>query len=340
MSSWQQRAITEMNNKTKPSGALGELEYLAIQLATIQKTLTPVVYPACVMVFGADHGIARQGVSAYPCEVTAQMMANFSAGGAAINAICKSVNAHLKVIDVGVNADLKEFKNIAHEKVNAGTNDISKNTAMTEAEYHQSMKTGGNYAEAAFEDGFKTLALGEMGIGNTTSAAAIICALTGHSAERIVGSGTGIDKQTLIYKRTVVDKAVSLHLKKSNDPEYILQALGGFEIVSIVGAMLMSSKLNLITVVDGFISTAAALCACAINPGIGEKLIFSHQSAETGHRLALAHLNARPVLNLGLRLGEGTGAALSIPILHSAATILAEMATFEQAGVSSKAETP
>lgn len=162
MSSWQQRAITEMNNKTKPAGAPGELETLAVQLAMIQKTLSPVVYPACVMVFCADHGIARQGVSAYPCEVTAQMVADFSAGGAAINAICKSVDAHLKVIDVGVNADLTKFKNIAHEKVNAGTDDISKNTAMTEAEYGQAMKTGKNYAEAAFEDGFKTLALGEM----------------------------------------------------------------------------------------------------------------------------------------------------------------------------------
>ena len=334
--SWQQRAISEINNKTKPHGALGELEDLAVQLAVIQKTLTPAIYPACVLVFGADHGVARQGVSAYPTEVTAQMMANFAAGGAAINAICNSVKAELKVIDMGVNADLTAFNNIAHEKVNSGTNDISVTTAMTVAEYNQALETGKKYAKIAYKEGFKTLALGEMGIGNTTSAAAVICALTKLQSKDIVGRGTGIDDQAMINKRSIVDTALSLHLNKSNDPECILQALGGFEIVAIAGAILMAAELNLITIVDGFISTAAALGACAINPDIGDRLIYSHQSAETGHKLTLSHLQAKPLLKLGLRLGEGTGAALCIPIIDATAKVLSEMATFEQAGVAAK----
>ena len=333
---WEQLATTEMNNKTKPPGSLGELESLAIQLATIQKTLTPTIYPACVLVFGADHGIAKQGVSAYPAEVTAQMMANFATGGAAINAICKSVNACLKVIDVGVKAPLTQFESIAHEKVNASTNDFSRTPAMTTSEYEQAKAIGAKYAESAFNDGFNTVALGEMGIANTTSAAAIICALTGHRSEHIVGVGTGIDDQALIHKRSVVDSALKLHQTQVTDPEHILQTLGGFEIVAIVGAIEKAFELNLIIVIDGFISTAAALAACALEPAVRASLIFSHQSAETGHKLALEHLSAKPLLSMGLRLGEGSGAALSIPILHSAATILGEMATFEQAGVSAK----
>ena len=333
---WKKLATNEMNIKTKPLGALGDLEELAVQIAMIQKTLNPVIYPACVLVFGADHGIARQGVSAYPSEVTAQMMANFDGGGAAINVICKAVNASLKVIDVGVNADLKDFRSIAHEKVNTGTNDISQTQAMTKTEYSQAMAIGAKYAESTCNEGFRTIALGEMGIGNTSSAAALICAITGHKTEDIVGTGTGINEQALILKRAVVDKALKRHQNSISNPETMLQSLGGYEIVAIVGAILKAAALNRIVIVDGFISTAGALAACAINPGVRENLIFSHQSAETGHKLALAYLNAKPLLTLGLRLGEGTGAALSIPTLHCAATVLAEMATFEQAGVSTK----
>ena len=333
---WEQLATNEMNNKTKPPGSLGELESLAIQIATIQKTLTPAIYPACVLVFGADHGIARQGVSAYPAEVTAQMMANFASGGAAINAICQSVNASLKVIDVGVKEALTHFEAIEHEKVSAGTNDFSSTAAMTLSEYNQAKAVGAKYAQAVFNEGYKTIALGEMGIANTTSAAAIICALTGHQPEQIVGVGTGIDEQALIHKRHVVAKALDLHQPKTKDPQEILQRLGGLEIAAIAGAIEKASELNLIIVIDGFISTAAALAACAIEPSVRDKLVFSHQSAEIGHKLALDYLKAQPLLNMGLRLGEGSGAALSIPILHSAATILADMATFEQAGVSTK----
>ena len=335
-SDWQQRALTEMNNKTKPLGALGELENLAIQIATIQKTLKPNVYPARVLVFGGDHGVAGKGVSAYPAEVTAQMMANFAAGGAAINAVCHAVNADLKVIDVGVNADLTSFNTIIDEKVGLATNDISETVAMSECQYKQALGVGQKQAETAFKDGYKTLALGEMGIGNTTSAAALICAFTGHNAEDIVGVGTGIDEQTKTHKCRVVEQAVDLHLAVSREPSYLLQALGGYEIVAISGAILKASALNLLVVIDGFISTAAALAACAMDANVQARLIFSHQSAENGHQRALAYLGAKPLLNLGLRLGEGSGAALSLPLLHSAATVLSEMATFEQAGVSTK----
>ncbi len=329
-------ARNEIDNKTKPLGALGQLEQIAIQLATIQQTLTPEVYPARVLVFGADHGISRQGVSAFPAEVTAQMMANFSNGGAAINVIANSVGASIKVIDVGVNADLSELKNIDQCKVKAGTEDFTQGPAMKPQECNKALEIGSDQAITAFKDGIKTLALGEMGIGNTTAAAALVCAFTNHQVEKIVGLGTGIDQQALKKKYAVVKAAIALHQQTFDQPKLLLAALGGLEIAALTGTILKAHEFNMIVVVDGFISTAAALTACQINPNVRGNLIFSHQSAEQGHKLALEFLNTRPILQLNLRLGEGTGAALALPIIHTAAKILADMATFEQAGVSGK----
>ena len=329
-------AQNEINNKTKPFGALGQLEAIAIQLATIQQTLKPEIYPAQVLVFGADHGVSQQGVSAFPAEVTAQMMANFASGGAAINVIAESVGASIKVIDVGVNADLSGLSNIEQHKVKLGSEDFTQGPAMSPEQCNQALRTGEKLATQAHKEGIKTLALGEMGIGNTTAAAALICAFSGHKVEQIVGLGTGIDQQVLRNKRAIVEKALTLHQDVLSDPIQTLTALGGLEIAAITGAILKASKLGMIVVIDGFISTAAALSACQINPDVGSNLIFSHQSAEQGHKLALEFLNATPILKLQLRLGEGTGAALALPILNAAANILSDMATFEQAGVSGK----
>ncbi len=333
---YTQLALSEINNKTKPLGALGQLEAIAVQLATIQQTLKPEVYPARVLVFGADHGVSQQGVSAFPAEVTAQMMANFASGGAAINVIAQSVGASIKVIDVGVNADLSTLSNIEQRKVKYGTQDFTDQPAMNLEECNHALQVGENLVIEAYEQGIKTLALGEMGIGNTTAAAALICAFTGHETEKIVGLGTGINEQALQNKCAVVAKALTLHQDILADPKLTLAALGGLEIAALTGAILRACELGIIVVIDGFISTAAALTACQINSEVLPGLIFSHQSAEQGHKLALEFLKAVPVLKLELRLGEGTGATLALPILKAAANILSDMATFEQAGVSGK----
>jgi len=322
-----QLATNEINSKTKPLGALGQLEKICIQLASIQKTLKPEIYPARVLVFGADHGVSQQGVSAFPAHVTTQMMANFACGGAAINVIANSVNASIKVIDIGVNSDLSALENVSHNKVTYGTNDLSQSCAMSLEDCDKALAVGAEHALDAKREGVKTIALGEMGIGNTTSAAALICAFTKHSALEIVGRGTGIDDDALNRKYQIVNKALLLHQNSLNCPKQTLVALGGLEIAGIVGAILKAHELEMVIIVDGYISTAAALTAYQINPQVLSNCIFSHQSAERGHKLALKHLNVEPVLRLGLRLGEGTGAALSIP----------DMATFEQAGVSEKA---
>ena len=333
---YQQLAENEINNKTKPLGALGQLESIAIQLASIQQTLKPEIYPARVLVFGADHGVSQQGVSAFPAEVTTQMMTNFSSGGAAINVIANSVGASITVIDVGVNADLSHIKNISHKKVKFGTADFSKAPAMSIEECEKALQIGTEHADIAQNDGVKTLALGEMGIGNTTSAAALICAITNHSTAEIVGRGTGIDNSALNHKCKVVEQALKKHRPSLGDPIRTLSALGGFEIAAITGTILKAFEHGMIVIVDGFISTAAALVACQINPDVRSILLFSHQSTERGHKLALKFLKAQPILKLGLRLGEGSGAALSIPIVNAAANILCDMATFQQAGVSGK----
>lgn len=336
ITNYQQLAESEINNKTKPLGALGQLENIAIQLASIQQTLKPEVYPARVLVFGGDHGVTQHGVSAFPSVVTAQMMANFSSGGAAINVIANSVGASITVIDVGVSADLSQLKNVSHNKINSGTADFTKAPAMSLDQCNEALVVGAEHASIAHNDGIKTLALGEMGIGNTTSAAALICAFTNHSVAEIVGRGTGVDDEVLNHKCKVVEQTLNKHLASLGDPIQTLSSFGGFEIVAITGAILKAYEHEMIVIVDGFISTAAAIVACQINPDVRANLIFSHQSTERGHKLALNFLEAEPILKLGLRLGEGTGAALAIPIVNAAANILSDMATFEQTGISGK----
>ena len=327
-----QRAIDE---KTKPLGSLGELETWAVRLACIQNSLTPRLDHARILVFGADHGVAAEGVSAYPPQVTPEMMRNFARGGAAINVLARANGIEVEVIDVGVNADLASLDGIVHAKVRAGSRNMLQEPAMTADECKAAMNVGREAVQRAAGDGVRVVGLGEMGIGNTTAAAALLSGLTGAPASDTVGRGTGVDDERLAHKRQIVTQAVAKHA--TDDPRKALAALGGLELAAIAGAALAGPAHGMIVVADGFISTVATLAAVRIDPAIGANLFFAHRSAERGHRVALDALGALPMLDLRCRLGEGTGAALAIPLLRSAAAVLTEMATFTSASVSREA---
>jgi nicotinate-nucleotide--dimethylbenzimidazole phosphoribosyltransferase len=327
-----QRAIDE---KTKPLGSLGALETWAVRLACIQDTLTPRIERARILVFGADHGVAVEGVSAYPPQVTPEMMKNFARGGAAINVLARANGLEVEVIDVGVAADLSALDGIVHASVRRGSRNFLQEPAMTADECAAAIRVGREAARRAAADGVQAIGLGEMGIGNTTAAAALLSALTGEPATKTVGRGTGVDDERLAHKRDVVTRAVAMHPVTS--PAQALAALGGLELAAIAGAALEAPAHRMVVVADGFISTVATLAAVRIDPAISANLFWAHRSAEQGHGLALDALGAQPMLDLRCRLGEGTGAALAIPLLRSAAAILTEMATFASAGVSSQA---
>lgn len=318
-----------LDQKTKPPGSLGLLEHTAAQISAIQRTLTPTTDTAITIIFAADHGVAAEGVSAYPREVTKQMLLNFASGGAAINTICNAHNIELEVIDTGVMGDPVE--GVLNYKVAQGTANFLKSPAMTKSQLDQALSIGHEAVSRANDRGINLIALGEMGIGNTTSAAAIVAAVCNVESAVTVGRGTGIDDVVLKHKADVVKKALEKHPDRT--PEGILQNLGGFEIAAMCGAMLRAVDNPVAIVVDGYIATAAALCAVAIEPTVREHLLFAHRSAEPGHTIALQHLHATPLLQLDLRLGEGSGAALAIPLIRSASAILCDMATFESAGV-------
>jgi len=342
------RARREMDFKTKPLGALGRLEDVAARLAVLQGTLTPAVDWTRVCVFAADHGIADEGVSAYPRAVTAEMMRNFDRGGAAINVIAAANDVDVEVVDVGVDADLAALLNIRHERVRAGTRNFAREPAMTEAEVDAAFAVGAACARRAELNGIQALGLGEMGIANTTSAAAVLGAVTGHSSELTVGRGTGVDDAGLARKRLVVDGALQLHFDgRRASAREALRRVGGLEIAAIAGAARNAAARGIAVVADGFISTVGILCALLIERDetpdarrLAAAVVFAHCSAERGHRLALdecaalAGCDSSPMLDLGLRLGEGTGAALAMPLLRAAAAVMRDMATFADAGVS------
>jgi len=329
-------AQAAIDAKTKPLGALGALEALAVDLAVWQRTLQPSVDPVRVLVFGADHGVAAEGVSAYPAEVTAQMMAGFAAGGAAINVLARTLDAQVEVIDVGVAADLEALAGIVHAKVRRGSGNLRIEPAMTPREMERALAAGAAAATRAADAGCRTICLGEMGIGNTTSAAALVSAFTGTEPAQTVGRGTGVDDAKLVHKREVVAEALVRHPGSDADARALLGALGGLEIAAMAGAAIAGAERGLTVVVDGFIATAAVLAAVRMQPSIRSGLVFAHRSAETGHRVALDALEAVPLLDLGLRLGEGTGAVLALPLLRAACAVLREMATFEIAGVAER----
>lgn len=323
------RACNALDQKTKPPGSLGQLEKIAAQLSAIQGSLTPDTTKARTVIFAGDHGVVAEGISAYPQEVTRQMLLNFAAGGAAINAICNAHQIELEVINTGVSGEAVD--GVLNYKIADGTANFCKFSAMTEPQLQQALTAGDEAINRANEQGVKIVAIGEMGIGNTTSAAAIVSAICKAPSADTVGRGTGLDDAGVLHKQKIVDQSLTLHTRRSSIS--ILQNLGGFEIAAMCGAMLKSVDTPIAIVVDGYIATAAALCATEINPEVHQHLIFAHQSAEPGHLIALSHLNANPLLQLELRLGEGSGAALAIPLIRSAAAILNDMATFESAGV-------
>ncbi len=323
----------ELDAKTKPPGSLGELERLAAKIARVQRRLAPCIEHARVFVFAADHGIAAEGVSAYPATVTAQMVHNFLGGGAAICVLARELGAGFKVVDAGVAAVLPAHDALLHRKIGFGTSNFAQTPAMNQAQCVQALHAGIDLMADSPDAG--AVVLGEMGIGNSTSAAALMHALTGLPVEECVGRGTGVDDSTLQRKREVVEHAVRLHGRG----EHALQALqcfGGFEIAMMAGAVLGAAAARQVVLVDGFIATAAVAVAAQLRPEALDYCVFAHVSAEVPHRLWLQRLDARPLLDLGLRLGEGSGAILALPLLRSACAILSQMATFRSAGVSGR----
>ncbi|QFU24262.1 nicotinate-nucleotide--dimethylbenzimidazole phosphoribosyltransferase [Shewanella eurypsychrophilus] len=323
----------KIDDKTKPVGALGELEHLAKQLAQVLGKDKPQIIKPKLLVFAADHGIAASGVSIAPSEVTTQMVMNFINGGAAINVFCRQVGFELEVIDCGILQPLEGVEGIIDQRLGAGTAPIHLQAAMTLGAVKQGFEMARKRVEYHHQQGTNLLALGEMGIGNTSSAAAIMASIMKIKGADCVGRGTGIDAATLKRKQLLVEKALLIHEAELTDPLNILACLGGFEIVQMTGAMLAAAERKMLIVVDGFIATAAAMVAVQINKHVRDYMIFGHQSDERGHCLMMSHLQARPLLRLGMRLGEGTGAALALPIIQAAAGFYNEMASFSDAGI-------
>jgi nicotinate-nucleotide--dimethylbenzimidazole phosphoribosyltransferase len=323
---------------TKPRGALGRLEELSIRLAGMRGTLGPDFAHKAVVVCAGDHGVAAQAVSAYPQDVTAQMVLNFLAGGAAVNALARQMGARVLVVDAGVAADLPDHPALIAGKVARGTSDISLGPAMTSDQANQSLDLGLRVADELARDGLDLLAVGEMGIANTTPASVLLCALTGVNPAEAVGRGAGLDEAGLARKIEVVQRALEVNpLPDPADGLAALAALGGFEIGAMAGLMIGGAMARAPVVVDGLISAAAAMLAVRIAPRARDFLIAGHRSAEPGHDAMLADLGLEPLLDLRMRLGEGTGALLAFPIVEAAARTLAEMATFDEAGVSGPA---
>jgi nicotinate-nucleotide--dimethylbenzimidazole phosphoribosyltransferase len=321
-----------IDQKTKPLGALGQLEQLALQIALVQARKRLSIERPLMLVFAADHGIADEGVSIAPSSVTQQMVRNFLAGGAAINCFCRTNHIPLKVIDAGIKDEIKPAPSaLIIQRIAAGTRNFAREPAMTLVQAERALTLGKEFAEGEIAAGSNLLAFGEMGIGNSSSAAAILAAISNAPVETCVGLGTGINDQQLAKKIALVTQAVARIQDKS--PLNILCEVGGFEIAQICGAMLATAQAGRLIVVDGYIVTAAALLAVTINPQARDYMIFAHQSEEAGHQLMLRMLDAKPLLNLGLRLGEGTGAALALPIIQAAVSFYNQMATFESAGV-------
>ncbi|MDR5867708.1 nicotinate-nucleotide--dimethylbenzimidazole phosphoribosyltransferase [Halomonas koreensis] len=333
-----ERVARYLDTLTKPPGSLGRLEALAVALAGITGEDFPRVTPPGVVVFAADHGVAEEGVSAFPQSVTAQMVANFVAGGAAINAFARRLGARLEVVDTGVAADLSGA-GIVHDRVRSGTANLAREDAMRRDEAEAALAVGRRAAGRAAEAGCRCLIAGEMGIANTTASSAMLAALTGTPVAELVGPGTGVSGDALARKRAVIEAALAERAPDPADPLGVLAALGGLEIAAMAGAYLEAAARRLPVLVDGFIATVAALTACRLDPALRPYLIFGHRAREPGHARALAALEAEPLLDLELRLGEGTGAALAFPLLEAATAMLGEMATFADAGVDGREAT-
>jgi len=331
---YEAQARTHLDALTKPLGSLGRLEDLAAQWFAIRCGMVTGPVSKSVYVFAADHGITAEGVSAYPSEVTRQMVLNFLSGGAAINVLARLNHVEVNVVDVGVDGDLAGHAGLAQYKVRRGSRNMLREAAMSEEELAAAISVGLTLAEAAFAKGNNLMAVGEMGIGNTTAASVMTAALTGTPASLVTGRGTGLDSAAYDHKCRIVDAVVHRHFAQPTGAREILRCAGGLEIAAMTGMMLGAARRQIAIVIDGFISTAAAAIACGLAPAVRSYLFAGHQSQEPGHRVLLAHLNLEPILDLHMRLGEGSGAVLAMPVLEAAMRLYQEMATFASAGIS------
>ena len=332
-----QQANARLDQLTKPLGSLGRLETLATQIVGITRNMAPRLTHKVIITMAADHGVVEEGVSAYPQAVTEQMVYNFLRGGAGINVLARHVGARVVVVDMGVAATLLPHPDLVSNKIGYGTKNLARGPAMTSEEASAAIQAGLRIVERQIDQGADLIGTGDMGIGNTTSSSAIAAAVTRQPVERVTGRGTGIDEAAYAKKIATIQQALTVNDPDPSNPIDVLAKVGGFEIAGLVGVILGSAQAKLPVVIDGFISGAAALLAVGLEPRVKGYLIASHMSQEPGHRVVLERLGLAPLLDLNLRLGEGTGAALAMSLVEAACKVLTEMATFEQAGVSGKA---
>lgn len=330
------RTRRHLDSLTKPQGSLGRLEKIASQYVSIREDPQPCIVKKRAVVFAGDHGVAAEGVSAYPAEVTPQMVLNFVNGGAAINVLARHAGADIKIVDIGVNHDFGDLQGLIQRKVRRGTRNFVQGPALTAEETAMALNTGLDLAAEARSNGIDLLATGEMGIGNTTASSAIAAVLLRCDVKAITGRGTGLDDAGINYKIGVIQKGLAANRNNLATPLEVLAAFGGLEIAGMCGLIIGAAKSRLPLIVDGFIATCAALIAIKLNPSIQDYLFFGHCSHEKGHTKVLQALDASPILNLEMRLGEGTGAVLAMNIIEAAVRLYSEMATFEQAQVSQK----
>ena len=333
---WLERAAERQAQLTKPPGSLGALEEVANRLAAIRRSLRPEVFRQRVYVVAADHGVAVEGVSAYPREVTAQMVRNFLRGAAAINVLARDCGIEVKVVDAGVDADFGDAHGLIQAKIARGTANFTRGPAMTREQAERSVAIGVELARAAAADGVEMIGVGEMGIGNTTSASALTAALTGLAPEAVTGYGTGIDEAGWRRKVSTVERALDVNKPDCNDSLDLLAKVGGAEIGVMMGLVIGAAAERIPVVADGFISTSASALACLLCQNARDYIFIAHRSQEAGHGALIEFIGRRPLLDLQMRLGEGTGAALAMRLIGSAARLLGEMATFAEAGVSDR----
>jgi nicotinate-nucleotide--dimethylbenzimidazole phosphoribosyltransferase len=332
----EKKVQARLNSLTKPLKSLGRLEKIACQYAVIRGQERPKLQKKVIYTFAADHGVTEEGVSAYPKAVTAQMVYNFLRDGAAINVLARHVGAEVRVVDIGVDHDFGPMEGLIHKKVLRGTQNLAKGPAMTKQEALTAMEEGCGLAQQAATEGVDLLGTGDMGIGNTTPSSAIAAVMTGKQVATITGSGTGLNTKGLEHKIQVIQQAIELNQPDPRDPVGVLAKVGGLEIAAIAGFLLGAAAHRVPVVVDGFISGAGALIASGLFPALKDYIFISHLSAEKGHRAMCAALNIKPLLDLDLRLGEGTGACLGMTLVEAGVKVLNEMATFDEAKVSKK----
>lgn len=324
----------KLDNLTKPPGSLGVLEEIAQKYSLIKKNLVPTLNKKVIFVFAGDHGITEEGVSAYPKEVTHQMVYNFLRGGAGINVLARHINAEVRVIDIGVDFEFGSIEGLISKKIRRGTQNFLKSPAMTREEAIRAIEAGMEVVINETAKGLDIAGVGDMGIGNTTPSAGIISVITGMPVEKVTGRGTGIEENRLARKINVIKRAIEIHKPRKEDPIDVVSKVGGLEIAGIAGAILACAGKKIPVVLDGVITTAGALIAYELNRNVIDYMFASHLSVEPGHKIALEYLGMKPILDLNLRLGEGTGACLAINLIEAGVKILKEMASFDSAGVS------